>query len=239
MILLQRALDFRYSRAKNLNNTTTEIKDVVKHIFDIGLPDEDSLNVVIMLNALSGEFMNIRENLDTLLSSAGLTVKSITDRVEREQARISADKANGVETVMVAMQKPIGPATTSSNSRKCETCNGKHPTKNCFAKGGAREGQRDEVLAEVKARRETKKGTEKKGSGTTAPVRKKFLDENGKAYFFVESTEDTTSEFAAAAIASDITPQSVLEELADAEDISESELSMMVFDGVDMKTSVD
>ncbi|KAJ6565099.1 hypothetical protein B0H10DRAFT_1965833 [Mycena sp. CBHHK59/15] len=146
-----------------------------------------------MLNALSGEFTNIRENLDTLLSSATLNVKTITDRVEREQARITADKENGVETV----QKPTA-STTSSNSGNCATCNGRHATKSCFTRGGAMEGKHNEVLAEARARRE-KRTAEKKGSGTT-PARKKFVDENGKAYFFVEAPEDTTPEFAALAI---------------------------------------
>ncbi|KAJ7693785.1 hypothetical protein B0H14DRAFT_2651253 [Mycena olivaceomarginata] len=171
---------FRYSAHTNLNTTTNEIKDVVKHIFDIGLPDQDALNVVVMLNALSGEFTNIRENLDTLLSSASLTLRDMQGEPLDEEL---------------------------------------------WNKGGAMEGKRDKVL-----RRRNKR------SGST-PARKKFVDENGKAYFLVESAE--TPEFVASAMPSDITPQATLNKLVDREEVSDSELSMMVFDGVDMRISVD
>ncbi|THU87427.1 hypothetical protein K435DRAFT_867280 [Dendrothele bispora CBS 962.96] len=143
------------------------ILDTMQHIFEIGIPDEQSFHQLILLNTLSME-------LHTMCDTLPMPVEKELKETERSNTALT----NAAHT------------TGPRNGPRCATpgCHGIHLTKNCFAKGGPMEGKHDEVLAERKKARERREQGREQKSNT-----KRFIDESGKAYMLAEDMETAGS----------------------------------------------
>ncbi|KAJ6615751.1 hypothetical protein B0H10DRAFT_47474 [Mycena sp. CBHHK59/15] len=102
----------------------------------------------------------------------------------------------------------------------CTTCNGPHRTDECWGKGGAMEGKRDEVLERRAARRKEKesKQTEKPSTTTNVakpPAKPRFAmkDGNSKTVYFTMVDDDADTAATATTAVGGITLNSELEEL--------------------------
>ncbi|KAG1852550.1 hypothetical protein F4604DRAFT_1592016, partial [Suillus subluteus] len=69
ILLIQHALALRYRRAERLSTTSTEISDMVRRIYAIGIPKEDDFTTIIMLNAMTDEFTHVQNQIADALSS--------------------------------------------------------------------------------------------------------------------------------------------------------------------------
>lgn len=143
MSLLQEALHIQFSRTEDLNKTSATIRDLSKHIFEIGFPDVDAFTVILLLNAMSNEFIHIRDSLDTLLSCGTLKLATVISRIEQAQRRIEEENKH-----VLATEKALAARDTRSAGKRamCSNCKGAHSTEKCFSKGGAMEGPPMAVL---------------------------------------------------------------------------------------------
>ncbi|KAJ6625425.1 hypothetical protein B0H10DRAFT_1942667 [Mycena sp. CBHHK59/15] len=143
---------------------------------------------------------------------------------EEETKRDTKERANAARA---AVKAPASAKNTKSGSL-CTTCNGRHRTDDCWAKGGAIEGRRDEVLEWRAARHKDKES--KQPSSTPKPAGKPrfaMKDASGKTVYFMMADDDADS---AASVITEVTPNSELEELYSAYhtrcDSNGSDLSM-------------
>ena len=70
ILLIQEALNVRYSRTERLSSISTKLADLNTRIFAIGIPTKDVFLSILMLNSLSGELTNIRDHVATSISSS-------------------------------------------------------------------------------------------------------------------------------------------------------------------------
>ncbi|KAG1875759.1 hypothetical protein F4604DRAFT_1497845, partial [Suillus subluteus] len=73
ILLIQQALAIRYRRAERLSTTSTEISDMVRRIYAIGIPKEDDFTTIIMLNAMNEELPHVRNHIADALSTSTST----------------------------------------------------------------------------------------------------------------------------------------------------------------------
>ncbi|KAG2346224.1 hypothetical protein BDR05DRAFT_946270 [Suillus weaverae] len=162
ILLIQQALALHYKCSKHLSTTSTEISDMVRRIYAIGIPKEDDFTTIIMLNTMTDEFTHVRNHIaDALSSSTSLSSyrpTNIRSHLDMEQQLLDADKKGSADVVMLATKgnrsREARPGKTCSkcgatgHASCCATCsNWGHTAKDCFRKGGAMEGKREEVLS--------------------------------------------------------------------------------------------
>lgn len=70
-LLIQEALDVRYSRSgEQLSVTSSKLADLNERIWNLGTPSPDLFLCILMINALSGEFTDVRSSLIRDLAKA-------------------------------------------------------------------------------------------------------------------------------------------------------------------------
>ncbi|THV03569.1 hypothetical protein K435DRAFT_791610 [Dendrothele bispora CBS 962.96] len=238
--LIEEAFSLRFAHDATILDMMQKIADLVKHIFDIGIPDKDAFHQLILLNAMSTELRTMRDAINTQLSTSSASkeqLASIRSALEREYRQVEKGLKE-TERSNTAVVNTVQSSGKSTEGPRCGTpgCHGQHLTKNCFAKGGPMEGRKDEVLAERKKARETCE-QEKKARDQKSNIAKTkhFVDEDGKAYTIVEDVETVGS-------AIEVTSNRELCALVSQYgDISDSELSMALIDldTDNLKASVD
>jgi len=258
ILLIQQALAVWYRRSERLSATSTQLRELVRRIYAIGIPKEEDFLTIMMLNAMAEDLPHVRNHIaDALSTSTSATAygpSNIHSCLDIEQQLIDTEKSKTGDIAMAATGK--GNNTTQRHDRvSCDTCgNSSHPTKDCFAKGGAMEGKRDEVLAHKRTAREgkslsagNKTTTSKPTVATGKPSRLRY-DTNGRAYLldsethqaiYVASTEpaDTpapSTEFAG--LASDTITPAFIRDLSDAD---EDEYTTLVAAVDSLTTSLD
>lgn len=141
ILLIQQVLSLRYRRRERLASTSTQLSDLVRRIYAVGLPSEEDFLVIMMLNAMSEELPHVRNHVaDTLAISSSTTAygpSHIRSHLDVEQQLINTETAKGSPDVALAVTKGSSPTRPS-----CGNC-GKtgHVVKDCFGKGGAMEGK--------------------------------------------------------------------------------------------------
>ncbi|KAG1845131.1 hypothetical protein DFJ58DRAFT_730984 [Suillus subalutaceus] len=115
----------------------------------------------MFLNALTDDFPHVRNHIADAITtsnpSASYGPNNIRARLNVEQQLIDSEKSKSGDVAMVATHKSGG-ATRSTktcsdcgrtgHSACCTTCNvWGHNAKDCFGRGGAMEGKKEEVLA--------------------------------------------------------------------------------------------
>ncbi|KAG2335252.1 hypothetical protein BDR05DRAFT_993555, partial [Suillus weaverae] len=106
ILLIQQALALRYRRSERLSTTSTEISDMVRRIYAIGIPKEDDFTTIIMLNAMMDELTHVCNHIaDALSSSTSLSSygpTNIRSRLDMEQQLLDVDKKGSGDVAMIA-----------------------------------------------------------------------------------------------------------------------------------------
>ncbi|KAG2740703.1 hypothetical protein P692DRAFT_20752727 [Suillus brevipes Sb2] len=163
ILLIQQALAVHYRRTERLSVTSTQLSDVVRRIYAIRLPKEDDFLTIMMLNAMTDDLPHVRNHIADALATSTSTSPyghtNIRSRLDVEQQLLDSEKLkSSSEVAMVASGKGnrrnahpgkvCSECNTVGHSSCCKTCSSwGHVAKECFARGGAMEGKRDEVLA--------------------------------------------------------------------------------------------
>ncbi|KIK32504.1 hypothetical protein CY34DRAFT_101373, partial [Suillus luteus UH-Slu-Lm8-n1] len=203
ILLIQQALAVRYRRADRLSVTSTQLSDVVRRIYAIGLPKEDDFLTIMMLNAMTDDLPHVRNHIaDALATSTSTSAygpSNIRSRLDVEQQLIDSEKLKASDVAMVASAKGnrrdarpgkvCSECNVAGHSSCCTTCgNWGHLAKDCFGKGGAMEGKRDEVIARKRTARDAaaakggsyaKPATKPAATGKPGGLR---YDQGGRAY---------------------------------------------------------
>src|ERR1700733_704016 len=209
--LIQEVLSISYSRdVTTWQATTDRMRDLCAHIYAQTVPTQDVMFMLAMLTGLEREADNICSEM-TLYYVSNKTADSsaLSERIEQEIVY-----KNKCETSDTALAAQTGNRRNQGSNRSTKVCSNPicpnpvgHLGCDCWEKGGAMEGKRDEVLAKrAKAREErNKKKVDKDGAptannGPTASGIRR--DKSGRAYIvdsvsgqaiLLASDDDSTS----------------------------------------------
>ncbi|EIW76044.1 hypothetical protein CONPUDRAFT_158812 [Coniophora puteana RWD-64-598 SS2] len=140
--LYQRFFDSHFSRSERFETTAKRIRDMAHQIYAMGPLSEDQLFSIGLMHALGREFPTIRNEVAmqmTAMRHGGhFNSSSVLQRLDIEQAAVDLD-SGAVALATIAGRRPSG-------NTMCNSCQRPHPTANCWARGGAMEGRRNEVL---------------------------------------------------------------------------------------------
>jgi hypothetical protein len=134
--LFEKAFATRYSSKRPHHETTAIIRDLVNHIFTIGMPNQDAFLTICLLTAMSGELDHIRMSLDTLFANGTLTPTAIFRRLDTEDERTQHSQGPTTPPANQAMaaSRPKQPSPV------CANCNRTGHTKDkCWQPGGGGE----------------------------------------------------------------------------------------------------
>ncbi|KIK33604.1 hypothetical protein CY34DRAFT_27017 [Suillus luteus UH-Slu-Lm8-n1] len=184
ILLIQQAFAIRYRRSERFALTSTQLTDLARRIYAIGIPKEEDFLTILMLNAMSEDLPHVRNHVaDAIVistPSAPYGPTNIRTRLELEQQLVDNDKGKGGDVAMVASNKgkpqrgrpPCPDCGQTTHTNCCSTCGGWwHSTKDCYGKGGAMEGKKDDIIAKRRAARagggNNNSNTTTKPSGTS------------------------------------------------------------------------
>ncbi|KAG2059346.1 hypothetical protein BDR06DRAFT_967884 [Suillus hirtellus] len=158
IILIQQGLAVKYKHAERVSTTSMHLSDLVGRIYVIGLPKEEDFLMILMLNAMSEELPHVHnhiaDSLATSMSSAPYGSSNICACLDVEQQLIDSEKS--FDIAMVTTKGKAGRTTARtctecghpSRTTCCTNCRKWwHAAKDCFGKGRAMEGKKDEVTA--------------------------------------------------------------------------------------------
>ncbi|KAJ6571916.1 hypothetical protein B0H19DRAFT_1255842 [Mycena capillaripes] len=171
-----------------------QIREICKHIFEIGTLNEDKLARVILLRALSSELRYVCNKYE---DDATSTPTDIVQSLEKAKTRWDEETKKTCE---------VEERANAARAR------GKHRTNKCWGAGGAMEGKCEEVLKRRAVRCKDEESKADKPSSTKPVSKPRFAmkDASGKAVYF--TIADDSADSAATAI-NEVTPNSNLEEL--------------------------
>ncbi|TFY52252.1 hypothetical protein EVJ58_g10120 [Rhodofomes roseus] len=229
-VLLQELFACRYVAPERFAVTTMRIRETVQRIFRIGLPTEEALTIIAMMNAMGGHLHHLQSQVATALAAssaaAPYTSVDIIKRLDMEQRIIDGNATTSSTTsdaLIATKGKPKFTPRVCTNPG-CPNPNG-HLAATCFAPGGGMFGKRDEYMAAKKARRDkgktgvTTAAVSSSGSSSTSSALVCHVDQDGRtvvldkaagrAYFV--SSEPTPSAYISdgedsANLASDVAP---------------------------------
>ncbi|KAH7919708.1 hypothetical protein BV22DRAFT_1022555, partial [Leucogyrophana mollusca] len=70
LLMIQEAFNTVYTRSEPLADTSARLADLVHRIYAIGIPTEDVFLSIVMLRALSGELISVRDHVAGQLTAA-------------------------------------------------------------------------------------------------------------------------------------------------------------------------
>ncbi|KAG2120429.1 uncharacterized protein F5147DRAFT_552245, partial [Suillus discolor] len=89
ILLIQQALAVRYRRSEHLSTTSTQLGELVRRIYAIGIPKEEDFLTIMMLNTMSEDLPHVRNHIaDALSASTSATAygpSNICSRLDVEQ----------------------------------------------------------------------------------------------------------------------------------------------------------
>ncbi|KAG1887385.1 hypothetical protein F4604DRAFT_1527291, partial [Suillus subluteus] len=89
ILLIQQALAVKYLHSERLSTTSTNLSELVRHIYAIGIPKEEDFLTIMMLNAMANDLPHIRNHivdaLATSTSSNPYGPSNICSRLDVEQ----------------------------------------------------------------------------------------------------------------------------------------------------------
>ena len=174
----------------------------------MGKIDEDQLLIILLLNALCGDYSRLQTSVNDLLHNPSTTSREVRSRLLREEQTIgindkqSAGNATS-NTALAAISNKSKPSRPL-----CANCERPgHKAEFCIAEGGQMAGKTlDEARAAQAAQKAATSNTNKRGnrnttsqSTTTAPPSQpqtgaaKSLMINGKQYMLVDNTANTAT----------------------------------------------
>jgi hypothetical protein len=196
ILLIQQALTVRYHHSEHLSTTSTQLSEMIRHIYAIGIPKEEDFLTIMMLNAMTDDLPHVRNHIADALSSSTPTSPTVSAygpsnihaHLDVEQQLIDTEKSKGGDVALLANGKGGG-NTSGGRSKTCTECGRQghsfcctncnswgHLAKDCFAKGGSMEGKCEEVLTKKCAAHEANTGkggaNTGKGGATMKPTTK-------------------------------------------------------------------
>ncbi|KIJ14070.1 hypothetical protein PAXINDRAFT_156290 [Paxillus involutus ATCC 200175] len=176
ILLIQEVFAKRYSHGQRFSLTSSELSELVRRIYRIGIPTEEVLLSIAMLNALSGELSTVQTQVASLLSSSSkdrpFTSADIHARLDTEQQLLDNEKARSADIALAASTRPKQGGHFHGNEKTCSLCAKRgHTVDGCWQAGGGMAGRRDEVLARIRAEKLSKQGkaSGQLSSGAGAP----------------------------------------------------------------------
>ncbi|KIK75749.1 hypothetical protein PAXRUDRAFT_18731 [Paxillus rubicundulus Ve08.2h10] len=157
---------------KRFSLTSSELSDLVRRIYRIGIPTEEVFLSIAMLNALSGELNTVQTQVASLLSSSTknhpFTSADIRTRLDTKQQLLDNEKARSADIVLAVTHKHGN--HKRGTEKTCSLC-GKHghTVDGCWQPGGGMAGCREEVLTKICADKLTCKGGSRTTSGASTP----------------------------------------------------------------------
>lgn len=201
--LFEQVFALHFSHSTPLPETSSKIRDLVRHIYTIGVPDEEAFLQICLLSALGlPEFRTIRESLSTLFPTSTLSSTTVLKRLDDEQEVIEREKLSGTrsapagsESAHVSTAKQFTPKKTP-----CPNCKlVGHGFPECFAPGGGSEGQKPQWMKLRDAER-----AQRKVKKPTSNARANVVYDGGKAYLAtympIEIPTTTTEEHTAVSV---------------------------------------
>jgi hypothetical protein len=216
ILLIQQAFALRYRRSERFALTSTQLSDLARRIYAIGIPKEEDFLTILMLNAMGDDLPHVRNHVANAIvistPSAPYGPTNIRSRLELEQQLVDNDKGKTGDVAMIASNKskqpnrggrpPCPDCGQNTHTNCCTTCGGWwHSTKDCYGKGGAMEGKKDKIIAKCRGARAGGGGgnTAKppsaatsrptKGASTGKPGGLRY-DTNGRAYLLDAETHE-------------------------------------------------
>jgi hypothetical protein len=109
ILLIQQALAVCYQRSEHLSTTSTQLGELVRRIYAIGIPKEDDFLTIMMLNAMAEDLPHVRNHIaDALTTSTSTTSygpSNIRSCLDVEQQLIDMEKSKSGDIVMAAMAR--------------------------------------------------------------------------------------------------------------------------------------
>ncbi|KIJ06694.1 hypothetical protein PAXINDRAFT_91623, partial [Paxillus involutus ATCC 200175] len=172
ILLIQEVFAKRYTRGQRFSLTSSELSDLVRRIYRIGIPTEEVFLSIAMLNALSGELNTVQTQVASLLSSSTkdrpFTSADIRARLDTEQQLLDNEKARSADIALAVTHKHGN--HNRGTEKTCSLCGKRgHTVDGCWQPGGGMAGRRDEVLAKIRADKLTRKGGSRTASGASTP----------------------------------------------------------------------
>src|SRR6202167_2174026 len=188
--LIQEVLSISYSKdVTTWQATTDRMRDLCARIYAQAVPTQDIMFMLAMLTGLEREADNTRSEMTSYyISNKTADSTALSERIEQEIV-YKTKRESSSDTALAAQSSH----RRNQNARSTKICsnpicphpNG-HLASDCWEKGGAMEGKRDEVLARrAKARdeRDKKKNeaslTTPSGGPSASGIRR---DKSGRAY---------------------------------------------------------
>ncbi|KAG1874864.1 hypothetical protein F4604DRAFT_1544459, partial [Suillus subluteus] len=73
ILLIQQALTIWYHHSERLSTTSTQLSELVRRIYAIGLPKEEDFLTIMMLNAMMDDLPHVRNHIANALSTSTST----------------------------------------------------------------------------------------------------------------------------------------------------------------------
>jgi hypothetical protein len=121
ILLIQQALVVRYCQFEHLSTMSTQLGELVRHIYAIGILKEDNFLTIMMLNTMAEDLPHVRNHIaDALATSTSTTTYSpmnIHSHLDVEQQFIDIEQSKGGDVALAATK-----SSNSQNHMECVTC---------------------------------------------------------------------------------------------------------------------
>jgi hypothetical protein len=119
ILLIQQTLAVRYRRSERLSSMSTQLSDLIRCIYAIGIPKEEDFLTIMMLNAMAEDLPHVQNHIaDALATSTSATTygpSNICSRLDVKQQLIDTETSKSGDITMAATK-----GTTSQNrSDRC------------------------------------------------------------------------------------------------------------------------
>ncbi|KIK45157.1 hypothetical protein CY34DRAFT_78499 [Suillus luteus UH-Slu-Lm8-n1] len=106
ILLIQQALTVKYLRSERLSTMSTNLSELVRHIYAIGIPKENNFLTIMMLNVMARELPHVRNHIaDALATSTSSNLyglSNIHSCLDVKQKLINTEKSKGRDVALAA-----------------------------------------------------------------------------------------------------------------------------------------
>ena len=137
LLLLKKALDFRYGREAPFCDGADEILAMHNKISNMGPVDWDQIKIILLLNAFGNDYDHIQSSLFSAMDSPNFSAATIIRRLQQEDAinRACVAQSSNNATALAAVRRDKPP-------RLCSNCKKEgHLVSYCIKQGGGMAGK--------------------------------------------------------------------------------------------------
>ncbi|KAF8835168.1 hypothetical protein BDN67DRAFT_1015785 [Paxillus ammoniavirescens] len=183
ILLIQEVFTKRYLHGHCFSLTSSELIDLIQHIYRIGISTEEVFLSIAILNAMFGELNAVQTQVTFLLSSSSkshpFTSADICAHLDIKQQLLDNEQAHSSNIALVATA--TRPKPSSGHENTYSLCGkSSHTINGCWQPGGDMAGHCEEVLAKIHSDKLTHQG---KAGGQSSldpalPLRPQFLPQS-------------------------------------------------------------